>query len=62
MSKPKGIAVMHISIKPKGKTDAPHDDDADDDYDGPQDDGHGAGMQEAMKLIQGLFGGGENAG
>jgi hypothetical protein len=62
MPKPKGIAVMRISIKPKGKTDAPHDDDAGDDYDGPQENGHGAGMKEAMKLIQGLFGGDKNGG
>ena len=63
MKKPKGVAVMRITIKPKkgGSDDSPVDDDPDDDYDGPQVDesGHGEGMKEAMKLIQSLLGGGD---
>lgn len=63
MKKPKGVAVMRIIIKPKkgGSDDSPVDDDADDDYDGVQedDDGHGHGMGMAMKLIQSLMGGGD---
>lgn len=58
--KPKGVAVMRISIKPKkgGSDDSPVDDDPGTEYDGPQDDeGHGHGMKEAMKLIQSLLGG-----
>ena len=64
MKKPKGVAIMRITVKPKGSytlgdDDSPVDDDPDDDYDGPQEDkGHGAGMKEAMKLIQSLLGGG----
>lgn len=48
---------MRISIKPKGKSDSPVDDDPGDEYDGPQ--GHEEGMKQAMKLIQQLMGGGE---
>ena len=65
MKKPKGVAIMRITVKPKGSydldDDSPVDDDPDDDYDGPQDDesGHGKGMKEAMKLIQSLLGGGD---
>lgn len=57
MSKPKGVAVMHISIKPKGESDSPVDDDPGDEYDGSQ--GHEEGMKQAMKLIQQLMGGGD---
>jgi len=60
--KPKGIAVMRITVKPK-KSDSPVDDDPGTEYDGPQDDeGHEHGMKEALKVIQSLLGGEENAG
>ena len=63
MPKPKGIAVMRITIKPKkgGSDDSPVDDDPGTEYDGPQDDSHEHGMKEAMKLVQQLLGG-ENDG
>ena len=62
--KPKGIAVMRITVKPKkgGSDDSPVDDDPDDDYDGVQDESHEHGMKEALKVIQSLLGGEEDAG